>query len=278
LNGEAPFTYEWSNGATTASIDSLIEGTYSVVVTDANGCSGTCTAEVTVTPCCNVTDVCTDLDIIEIGFGTANARVNATWTNPNATTDCEVRGGRIAPSSIGTGTPLFTNISNTQVITQTDGSTILFNIVLYNNPLVAFKPGHTYGYEVRCLCEDESGYTNWSGMTPESTFIVPSPPALREDEFGDETKRMNGMDFSIYPNPNEGEELMIVLTGLNEEEGVVQLELLDVMGRLAQSERISAKGEQISHRMNFEEKLPRGIYMVRVIQETMTISKRLIIE
>ncbi|MBI1288677.1 MAG: T9SS type B sorting domain-containing protein, partial [Flavobacteriales bacterium] len=56
LNGTAPYTYEWSNGETTAMIDSLAEGTYSVTVTDANGCSATCSESVVITPCCNVTD------------------------------------------------------------------------------------------------------------------------------------------------------------------------------------------------------------------------------
>ncbi len=37
--GTAPYTFLWSNGATTASITDLDSGTYSVTVTDANGCS-----------------------------------------------------------------------------------------------------------------------------------------------------------------------------------------------------------------------------------------------
>lgn len=38
--GSGPFTYEWSNGATTLSIDNLTQGSYPVVVTDADGCEG----------------------------------------------------------------------------------------------------------------------------------------------------------------------------------------------------------------------------------------------
>lgn len=37
--GTAPFTYSWNTGATTSKLENLTAGTYSVVVTDANGCS-----------------------------------------------------------------------------------------------------------------------------------------------------------------------------------------------------------------------------------------------
>ncbi len=36
--GTAPYTYQWSNGATSANISELVEGSYTVTVTDANGC------------------------------------------------------------------------------------------------------------------------------------------------------------------------------------------------------------------------------------------------
>ena len=45
--GTAPYTYAWSNGATTQTINGLCAGSYTVTITDANGCQGTQTYTIT---------------------------------------------------------------------------------------------------------------------------------------------------------------------------------------------------------------------------------------
>jgi gliding motility-associated-like protein len=48
--GVAPFTYSWSNGATTSSITGVGAGTYTVTVTDSKNCVQTATATITSSP------------------------------------------------------------------------------------------------------------------------------------------------------------------------------------------------------------------------------------
>jgi gliding motility-associated-like protein len=45
--GQAPYNYIWSTGATTADLNGLGAGIYTLVVTDANGCSNTIEVELT---------------------------------------------------------------------------------------------------------------------------------------------------------------------------------------------------------------------------------------
>ena len=218
----------------------------------------------------------TNLDVVEIGFGTANARVNATWTNANATTDCEVRGGRIAASSIGTGTPVFANINNTQVISQTNGTTVLFNIGLYNNPNVPFIIGQTYGFEARCLCEDESGYSDWSGLTPSSTFVVPEV-ANAGMVSNASAKSLDMAEVQIYPNPSDGQFIDINITVI-EDLTETHILIYDLNGSLIIDRRVDSDLKDGRLRMSFDTKLSPGIYLLQLRSEQSMTTQRFIVE
>jgi hypothetical protein len=75
--GAAPYTHLWSNGATTASINNLTSGSYSVIVTDANGCAATSSAAVTsIANGPTVTATQVNISCFGANDGTVNTSIN----------------------------------------------------------------------------------------------------------------------------------------------------------------------------------------------------------
>lgn len=74
--GVAPFTYLWNNFQTTEDISNLSGGTYTVIVTDANGCTSSGSVTITDPSALNVTEVITDASCI----GTSDGAIDITVT------------------------------------------------------------------------------------------------------------------------------------------------------------------------------------------------------
>jgi subtilisin-like proprotein convertase family protein len=97
--GTGPYTYRWSNGATTSALANVVSGNYNVTVSDANGCS-------VATPLLKLRDSGEPIKLLEFKtrdiscFGQRNGEVSATIT------------GGLAPYTFffnNFGTPIVTN-------------------------------------------------------------------------------------------------------------------------------------------------------------------------
>ena len=90
--GTAPYTYLWSNGATSTVASSLAPSTYTVTVTDNNGCTATC--DVTITETGTLSLTCTVLSnvscnggnngIASVSVGGGVAPYSYLWSNGNS--------------------------------------------------------------------------------------------------------------------------------------------------------------------------------------------------
>ncbi len=92
--GNDPYTYDWSNGATTQDISGLTAGSYTVTVTDANGCEKTLTKTVTEPAVLSLSATVTDVLCNGASTGSINLSVSGgndpytyLWSNGATTQD-----------------------------------------------------------------------------------------------------------------------------------------------------------------------------------------------
>lgn len=95
--GTAPYAYLWSpNGETTSSITGLTEGTYSVTVTDANGCTDAVTAPVSQNDGELPTALCQDVTVQLNGSGSAT--LSAASVDNGSSDNCGIASLVVSPN------------------------------------------------------------------------------------------------------------------------------------------------------------------------------------
>ena len=109
--GTPPYSYLWSNSATTQNLNNIGSGSYSVTVTDSNNCIGTGTVSLTNPP------------ILLLGFNTTNATCNGASTGA---IDLNVQGGTAPYTYIWSNGAQTQDISNipagSYTVTVTDNN------------------------------------------------------------------------------------------------------------------------------------------------------------
>jgi gliding motility-associated-like protein len=130
--GVGPFTYLWSNGASTEDISDLTEGTYSVTVTDSNGCTATASGGVVNPPPLTYSKTISDYNGYNIScFGMSNGSVTVnttsgtppfifSWTGPDgfSATTPDISGLRAGTYILNITDSLFCHITETIVLIE----------------------------------------------------------------------------------------------------------------------------------------------------------------
>jgi hypothetical protein len=79
----------------------------------------------------------------------------------------------------------------------------------------------------------------------------------------------------VYPNPNNGNLFKLNVNGLSD--GVWNVQVLDVQGRIVHTEQVMAEGG-INRTISMDSKLSNGLYTVRLINGENAINVRMIVE
>ncbi len=132
--GTAPYTYDWNTGDVTSSISNITAGTYSVTITDANGCTATATVTINQGPQLVITSSITEPWCNGGTDGAATVAVNGgtapftySWTGNSSTTNS------IANVAAGTYTVNVTDIngcigSSNVIVTEPAPISVVFTV------------------------------------------------------------------------------------------------------------------------------------------------------
>ncbi len=156
--GTSPYTYVWSNGATGANLNGVTAGTYSVTITDANGCTETATVTITQPAAALTVGVLSSGNVDCFGSTTGFANVGASggttpytyvWSNGTA-------GASL--NNVGAGT-------YTVTVADANGCTATTSITL-TQPASALASSATIVSQVACFGgATGEAYVSYSGGT-----------------------------------------------------------------------------------------------------------------
>ena len=119
-DGTAPFTYNWDNGASTEDLANIEAGSYSLTVTDANGCTATVSKTISEPPAIDISATVVDADCegnttgsIDLAATGGTAPYSYSWDNGETTQD-------ISGLAEGTYEVTVTDANNCNAVEQFD--------------------------------------------------------------------------------------------------------------------------------------------------------------
>ncbi|HNU34026.1 MAG TPA: gliding motility-associated C-terminal domain-containing protein [Bacteroidia bacterium] len=180
--GTSPYTFTWSNGATTEDINNLYAGTYNVSITDANGCTANSSATVSQPAGALASSIATSQNILCYSQNTGSVTLNVT--------------GGTAPYSYnwsnGATTQNINNVaSGSYSVTVTDANNcISTSSVTLSQPTAALSASTTATQNVNCFgIGDGSININVTGGT--------SPYSYNWSN-GATTQNLTGLQAGVY--------------------------------------------------------------------------------
>jgi hypothetical protein len=279
----------WSNNATTQEITVTTSGSYSVTVTDVNGCSATSNAtsvNVSNAPTPTITASATQACSGEVVTLTSTSADSYTWSNGASTQSIQVTESGTysvnttnADACAGVGTSNSVNVTFTATPTAAGSFSTSGNVVTFSNSSTgatsyswdfgdftnssASAPVHAYAvngtYQVVLTAIN-------GNCTDTTTFNVAITASVEE--------LMGISNLIVYPNPTSDE---VFVNFENQNGNAISIELVDQLGRV-----IYASDEFNSTGFNTIElnlaNVSDGMYSVLVHSMNNTITKRIIVK
>jgi len=205
LGGTPPYTYLWSNGATSQNLTSIPAGLYQVEITDANGCTGT-----------NQIQVSEPTEIINNGISTTD---NICWGGNTGSISIDITGG-LPPYTYQWSNGENTTINNIDslyagiyivTVTDTAGCNIIVNNIEITQPnriIASIYHGPTIciGQSTDLICSVSGGTPPYSyawntGETTSQITVAPTDTSIYNVEVSDINNCTTSAEtqINVYP-------------------------------------------------------------------------------
>lgn len=279
--GASPYTYSWSGGGTSATKSGLSAGTYSVTVTDHNGC--TTTASTTITQPSAVTPSILSHTNVTTCYGATTGSATATASGGTAPYTYSWTGGGNNATQTGLSGGTYTvtitdnngcTASTSVVITQPTGMTIITDSVNVNSSgacngsalvnISGGKPPYTYSWSpgggtndtISGKCAGTYCCTITDNNNCSQIVCVHIKNITGIENIN------NASDINIYPDPNNGS---FTITG------VIAGQVIELYNDLGQKLSSSIAANNTMY-FNISGKAD-GIYMVRILNKDGSLVK-----
>lgn len=287
--GTAPYSYAWSNGATTATVSNLCGGAYPVTVTDANGCTVVDTAFILeplplivssfATPtCANNSTGSIDLSIIPGGT------YDYAWSNGTTTEDLS----NVTP---GTYSVLITDPTSGCTYTHTETVAQVSSLSLSLSVTPPTTSSSNDGYVTVNIMGGTAPYTfSWSNGSSNDTLFnaasgtydltvtdangcVMSQTVVLNPivSVGLEQEQTTVNELKVIPNPNQGN-FALSLELANSQ--TVSIKIMDILGKTILTEEATGQDLMIPFNLN---NLPNGTYLIQVWNDSFLQTEKFIL-
>ncbi len=272
ITGIAPYSYAWSNGETTQSINALCAGTYTVTITDANGSTGISNVTITQIGGGGSIALTSGPTLICAGDSTqlcAPSGYSSYLWNTGATTPCiqvKQAGNYYATVTDGGGC---TSTSNHLAIAVHPQPPV--SISVNGDTLTAYNAASYQWYLNGSQISGANSYFHIATQSGNYQVVVTDTNGCKAASNAivltvgiDELH--TGAGINVYPNPlstgNWNVEVTSEMLGS-------KVELFDAAGRLVYQSEIKNLKSQIDAR------IAKGVYLLRISSEQNTVSIKL---
>lgn len=284
-----PYGYDWSNADTTAMIEDLAPMSYTVTVTDANGCTALDTFDIT-EPTELLGGIDTTMDVVCDGDSNGSATASATGGTGNVYAYSWSNGFATATASdLDQGVHYVT-------ITDSNGCTVVDSAVigyLHENPTIDMEDSAMFctGFSTSLDAGNNGSLFSWSngdtsqvveidsagtysvtvtdttGCFSSRSVVVVEDTCLGIDEVG-------LLAFELYPNPTQD---WINIRVSNDMNDAATIELIDINGRLVMTDQIKSLAAGQSQRISLNH-IAKGSYLVKLTYQNKQYMHRVIVQ